>query len=129
MLLLSWLAPGGGRGIVALDLLNCTSVQSTPSPTPLSFLRRLHLPPLRMGLQNSARAAALVPMSRSPIRRRRFRERGKFVEGSLALPEHIPRDTRRTHLAQSRRGKVRITRATKVERPVERSPLAVCIVR
>ncbi|KAF8639219.1 hypothetical protein AX17_001704 [Amanita inopinata Kibby_2008] len=33
MLLLSWLAPGGGRGIVALDLLNCTSVQSTPSPT------------------------------------------------------------------------------------------------
>jgi len=33
MLLLSWLAPGGGRGIVALDLLNCTSVQSAPSPT------------------------------------------------------------------------------------------------
>ncbi|TFK75643.1 hypothetical protein BDN72DRAFT_448936 [Pluteus cervinus] len=33
MLLLSWLAPGGGRGIVALDLLNCTNVQSTPSPT------------------------------------------------------------------------------------------------
>jgi hypothetical protein len=32
-LLLSWLAPGGGRGIVALDLLNCTSVQSAPSPT------------------------------------------------------------------------------------------------
>jgi hypothetical protein len=32
MLLLSWLAPGGGRGIVALDLLNCTSVQSAPSP-------------------------------------------------------------------------------------------------
>ena len=31
-LLLSWLAPGGGRGIVALDLLNCTSVQSAPSP-------------------------------------------------------------------------------------------------
>jgi hypothetical protein len=24
MLLLPWLAPGGGRGIVALDLLNCT---------------------------------------------------------------------------------------------------------
>ena len=33
MLLLSWLAPGGGRGIVALDLLNCSSVNSTPSPT------------------------------------------------------------------------------------------------
>ena len=33
MLLLSWLSPGGGRGIVALDLLNCTSVQSVPSPT------------------------------------------------------------------------------------------------
>jgi hypothetical protein len=32
-LLLSWLAPGGGRGIVALDLLNCTSVQSAPSST------------------------------------------------------------------------------------------------
>ncbi|KAF5325074.1 hypothetical protein D9619_009643 [Psilocybe cf. subviscida] len=26
LLLLSWLSPGGGRGIVALDLLNCTSV-------------------------------------------------------------------------------------------------------
>jgi hypothetical protein len=33
ILLLSWLAPGGGRGIIALDLLNCTSIQSTPSPT------------------------------------------------------------------------------------------------
>lgn len=33
MLLLSWLATGGGRGIVALDLLNCTTVQPTPSPT------------------------------------------------------------------------------------------------
>jgi len=33
MLLLSWLSPGGGRGIVALDLLNCTSVASVPSPT------------------------------------------------------------------------------------------------
>jgi len=33
MLLLSWIAPGGGRGIVALDLLNCTGVQSAPSPT------------------------------------------------------------------------------------------------
>jgi hypothetical protein len=29
---LSWLAPGGGRGIVALDLLNCTSIQTAPSP-------------------------------------------------------------------------------------------------
>lgn len=33
VLLLSWLAPGGGRGIVALDLLNCTSIQSVPPPT------------------------------------------------------------------------------------------------
>ncbi|KAG6841362.1 hypothetical protein C0991_011905 [Blastosporella zonata] len=33
LLLLSWLSPGGGRGIVALDLLNCTNVQSAPSPT------------------------------------------------------------------------------------------------
>ena len=33
MLLLSWLSAGGGRGIVALDLLNCTSVASVPSPT------------------------------------------------------------------------------------------------
>jgi hypothetical protein len=33
MLLLSWMATGGGRGIVALDLLNCTNVQSAPSPT------------------------------------------------------------------------------------------------
>lgn len=32
MLLLSWLAPGGGRGIVTLDLLNCTEVRSVPSP-------------------------------------------------------------------------------------------------
>ena len=32
MLLLSWLAPGGGRGIVALDLLNCTKAQSAYSP-------------------------------------------------------------------------------------------------
>jgi hypothetical protein len=34
MLLLSWLSPGGGRGIVALDLLNCSSVTSVPTPTP-----------------------------------------------------------------------------------------------
>jgi hypothetical protein len=32
-LLLSWLAPGGGRGIVVLDLFHLTSVQSAPSPT------------------------------------------------------------------------------------------------
>ena len=33
MILLSWIAPGGGRGIVTLDLLNCTEVRSVPSPT------------------------------------------------------------------------------------------------
>ncbi|KAL4251010.1 hypothetical protein ABKN59_006567 [Abortiporus biennis] len=33
MLLLSWIAPGGGRGVVTLDLLNCTEVRSAPSPT------------------------------------------------------------------------------------------------
>jgi hypothetical protein len=33
MLLLSWIATGGGRGIVTLDLLNCTEVRSVPSPT------------------------------------------------------------------------------------------------
>lgn len=33
MLLLSWIAPGGGRGVVTLDLLNCTEVQSLKSPT------------------------------------------------------------------------------------------------
>lgn len=32
MLLLSWIAPGGGRGIITLDLLNCTEVRSVPSP-------------------------------------------------------------------------------------------------
>ncbi|KAF8556599.1 hypothetical protein OG21DRAFT_1482945 [Imleria badia] len=31
MLLLSWIAPGGGRGVVTLDLLNCTEVRSVPS--------------------------------------------------------------------------------------------------
>src|ERR1700733_7539121 len=36
MLLLSWIAPGGGRGIVTLDLLNCTEVRSVPSPTHVS---------------------------------------------------------------------------------------------
>ena len=33
ILILSWIAPGGGRGIVTLDLLNCTEVRSVPSPT------------------------------------------------------------------------------------------------
>ena len=33
MLLLSWIAPGGGRGVVTLDLLNCTEVRSVPSPS------------------------------------------------------------------------------------------------
>ena len=33
MLLLSWIAPGGGRGLVTLDLLNCTEVRSVLSPT------------------------------------------------------------------------------------------------
>jgi hypothetical protein len=33
MLILSWISPGGGRGVVSLDLLNCTSVISAPSPT------------------------------------------------------------------------------------------------
>ena len=33
MLLLSWIAPAGGRGVVSLDLLNCTSVVSVSSPT------------------------------------------------------------------------------------------------
>ncbi|KAH0831167.1 hypothetical protein J3R83DRAFT_13743 [Lanmaoa asiatica] len=33
MLLLSWIARGGGRGVVTLDLLNCTEVRSVPSPS------------------------------------------------------------------------------------------------
>jgi hypothetical protein len=33
MLLLTWIAPGGGRGVVTLDLMNCTEVRSFPSPT------------------------------------------------------------------------------------------------
>ncbi|KAF8121683.1 hypothetical protein EV363DRAFT_1560376 [Boletus edulis] len=33
MLLLSWIAPAGGRGGVMLDLLNCTEVRSVPSPS------------------------------------------------------------------------------------------------
>ena len=31
-LILSWIVPGGGRGVVTLDLLNCTEVRSVPSP-------------------------------------------------------------------------------------------------
>ena len=30
---LSWIAPGGGRGIVTLDLLNCIEVRSVQSPS------------------------------------------------------------------------------------------------
>ncbi|KAI0342338.1 hypothetical protein BDW22DRAFT_184625 [Trametopsis cervina] len=33
MLLLTWIAPGGGRGVVTLDLLNCTEVRTALSPT------------------------------------------------------------------------------------------------
>ncbi|KAI6104896.1 hypothetical protein EV401DRAFT_628055 [Pisolithus croceorrhizus] len=33
MLLLSWIALGGGRGVVTLDSLNCTEVRLVPSPT------------------------------------------------------------------------------------------------
>jgi len=33
VLILSWNAPGGGRGVVSLDLLNCTEVRSTPGFT------------------------------------------------------------------------------------------------
>ncbi|KAI9449978.1 hypothetical protein F5148DRAFT_618772 [Russula earlei] len=33
MLLLSWIAQGGGHGNVTLDLLNCTEVRSVASPT------------------------------------------------------------------------------------------------
>ena len=32
MLLLSWIAPGRGRGVVMLDLLNATEARSVPSP-------------------------------------------------------------------------------------------------
>ena len=32
-LLLSWIAPGGGRGVVTLDLVNCNEVRSVPSPS------------------------------------------------------------------------------------------------
>ena len=33
MLLLSWIAPGGGRGVVTLDLFHCNEVRSVPSPS------------------------------------------------------------------------------------------------
>ena len=33
MLLLSWIAQGGGRGVVTLDLLNCIEVRLVASPT------------------------------------------------------------------------------------------------
>jgi hypothetical protein len=36
MLLLSWIAQGGGQGIATLNLLNCTEVCSVASPTHLS---------------------------------------------------------------------------------------------
>jgi hypothetical protein len=32
MIVLSWIAPAGGRGVVTLDLLNCNEVRSVPSP-------------------------------------------------------------------------------------------------
>ncbi len=32
-LVLSWIAPGGGRGVVTLDLVNCNEVRSVPSPS------------------------------------------------------------------------------------------------
>ncbi|CAL1711832.1 unnamed protein product [Somion occarium] len=33
MLVLTWIAPGGGRGVATLDLLNCIEVESTRSPS------------------------------------------------------------------------------------------------
>lgn len=30
---MSWIAPGGGRGVVTLDLVNCNEVRSVPSPS------------------------------------------------------------------------------------------------
>ena len=33
MLVLTWIAPNGGRGVVTLDLLNAIEVESTHSPT------------------------------------------------------------------------------------------------
>ena len=38
MLLLSWIASGGGRSIVTLDLLHCTEVHLVPSPMHVSAL-------------------------------------------------------------------------------------------
>ncbi|KAB5587493.1 hypothetical protein CTheo_9068 [Ceratobasidium theobromae] len=36
ILILTWIAPTGGRGVVTLDLVNCTEVRSAPSPSHLS---------------------------------------------------------------------------------------------
>ncbi|CAE7138623.1 unnamed protein product [Rhizoctonia solani] len=33
VLILTWIAPTGGRGVVTLDLVNCTEVRSAPSPS------------------------------------------------------------------------------------------------
>ncbi|KAG8743304.1 hypothetical protein FRC10_012267 [Ceratobasidium sp. 414] len=33
VLILTWIAPAGGRGVVTLDLVNCTEVRSAPSPS------------------------------------------------------------------------------------------------
>ncbi|KAG8707385.1 hypothetical protein FRC09_001859, partial [Ceratobasidium sp. 395] len=33
LLILTWIAPTGGRGVVTLDLVNCTEVRSAPSPS------------------------------------------------------------------------------------------------
>ncbi|QRW10300.1 hypothetical protein RhiLY_09299 [Ceratobasidium sp. AG-Ba] len=33
VLILDWIAPTGGRGVVTIDLVNCTEVQSAPSPS------------------------------------------------------------------------------------------------
>lgn len=33
VLILSWIAPGRGRGVITLDLLNCNEVRSVPSPS------------------------------------------------------------------------------------------------
>ena len=32
-LVLTWLAPGGGRGVVTLDLINCNEIRSVPAPS------------------------------------------------------------------------------------------------
>ena len=35
-LLLTWIVPGGGRGVITLDLVHCNEVRSVPSPSHLS---------------------------------------------------------------------------------------------